>query len=228
MQHRAPLTEFDDADWYRLLDTNLEQRVPGRPRGSEADDAARPRQDHQHLLCAKRGGPRWDRRVLGHQGRAEDADQGHGDDLAGHGIQVNGLGPGYFETELTEALVADEQFSAWVRRRTPRPLGRCEGPGGAAVVPGQPGRGLRQRPHLVRRRRHAVSPVRRRNTRLRCLRRGRPAGSGLPPDGGSPPSSSRPGARLNRPRRLARASLTLTQRNQRRHRGDSGSPIIFS
>jgi len=35
-----------------------------------------------------------------------------------------------------------------------------------------------------------------------------------------------PGARLNRPRRLARASPTLTQRNQRRHHGDSGSPII--
>jgi hypothetical protein len=35
-----------------------------------------------------------------------------------------------------------------------------------------------------------------------------------------------PGARLNRPRRLARASPTLTQRNQRRRHGDSGSPII--
>ena len=40
-------------------------------------------------------------------------------DLAPAGIQVNGLGPGYFETELTAALVADEQFSAWVRTRTP-------------------------------------------------------------------------------------------------------------
>jgi len=40
-------------------------------------------------------------------------------DLAGHGIQVNAIGPGYFATELTKALVADPEFSDWVRRRTP-------------------------------------------------------------------------------------------------------------
>jgi gluconate 5-dehydrogenase len=40
-------------------------------------------------------------------------------DLAPAGIQVNALGPGYIETELTAALVADEAFSAWVRGRTP-------------------------------------------------------------------------------------------------------------
>ena len=31
-------------------------------------------------------------------------------DLAPRGIQVNGIGPGYFATELTAALVADEDF----------------------------------------------------------------------------------------------------------------------
>ncbi len=35
------------------------------------------------------------------------------------GVQVNGLCPGYFATELTQALVADEEFSAWVGKRTP-------------------------------------------------------------------------------------------------------------
>jgi gluconate 5-dehydrogenase len=40
-------------------------------------------------------------------------------DLAPHGIQVNTLAPGYFATELTRALVEDEEFSAWVARRTP-------------------------------------------------------------------------------------------------------------
>ncbi len=40
-------------------------------------------------------------------------------DLGPSGIQVNAIGPGYFATDLTAALVADEAFSAWVRTRTP-------------------------------------------------------------------------------------------------------------
>jgi len=35
------------------------------------------------------------------------------------GVQANAIGPGYFETDLTRALVEDEQFSSWVRGRTP-------------------------------------------------------------------------------------------------------------
>ena len=35
------------------------------------------------------------------------------------GIQVNALAPGYFATELTQALVDDAAFSEWVRTRTP-------------------------------------------------------------------------------------------------------------
>ncbi|MBL8310586.1 MAG: SDR family oxidoreductase [Burkholderiales bacterium] len=40
-------------------------------------------------------------------------------ELAKHGIQVNGLGPGYFDTELTQALVQDAAFTAWLKQRTP-------------------------------------------------------------------------------------------------------------
>jgi gluconate 5-dehydrogenase len=38
---------------------------------------------------------------------------------ARHGIQANGIGPGYFRTELTEPLQRDAEFDAWVRRRVP-------------------------------------------------------------------------------------------------------------
>jgi gluconate 5-dehydrogenase len=38
---------------------------------------------------------------------------------APHGIQVNGLGPGYIATELTRPLREDPAFDAWIRGRTP-------------------------------------------------------------------------------------------------------------
>ena len=40
-------------------------------------------------------------------------------ELAPHGIQVNAIAPGYFATELNRALLDDEAFDAWVRKRTP-------------------------------------------------------------------------------------------------------------
>ena len=40
-------------------------------------------------------------------------------ELAKYGIQVNGLGPGYFDTELTQALVHDAAFTSWLKQRTP-------------------------------------------------------------------------------------------------------------
>jgi gluconate 5-dehydrogenase len=43
-------------------------------------------------------------------------------DWGKHGIRVNGIGPGYFKTELNQALVADQAFSNWLAGRTP--LGR--------------------------------------------------------------------------------------------------------
>jgi gluconate 5-dehydrogenase len=38
---------------------------------------------------------------------------------AKHNIQVNGIGPGYFRTEMTRPLYEDEAFDAWLRARTP-------------------------------------------------------------------------------------------------------------
>ncbi len=40
-------------------------------------------------------------------------------ELAKLGIQVNGLGPGYFDTELTQALVQNAEFTGWLKQRTP-------------------------------------------------------------------------------------------------------------
>ncbi|MFB4193868.1 SDR family oxidoreductase [Streptomyces carpaticus] len=118
-QRRAPFTDFTDEDWRGLLDTNLTSAfLVGRevarrmvPRGqgkiinicSLQSEAVRP---GIAPYSATKGGLKM-------------LTKGMCADLGPSGIQVNGIGPGYFDTELTSALVADEEFSAWVRKRTP-------------------------------------------------------------------------------------------------------------
>lgn len=38
---------------------------------------------------------------------------------APHGLNVNGIGPGYFKTELNRALTENPEFDVWVKKRTP-------------------------------------------------------------------------------------------------------------
>ena len=45
---------------------------------------------------------------------------------APHNIQINGIGPGYFETEMTRPLRENREFDTWLRSRTP--AGRCGKP----------------------------------------------------------------------------------------------------
>jgi gluconate 5-dehydrogenase len=53
---------------------------------------------------------------------------------AKHNLQINGIGPGYFETELTKPLVENPEFNKWICSRTPAGRwGRPEELAGAAV-----------------------------------------------------------------------------------------------
>lgn len=45
--------------------------------------------------------------------------KGMATDWAKHGLQCNAIAPGYFDTPLNAALVADTEFSAWLEKRTP-------------------------------------------------------------------------------------------------------------
>lgn len=40
-------------------------------------------------------------------------------ELARYNIQVNGIAPGYFKTEMTQALADNAEFTAWLTKRTP-------------------------------------------------------------------------------------------------------------
>ena len=55
-------------------------------------------------------------------------------EIAPHNVQVNGIAPGFFKTEMNAPLIDDAEFSAWVEQRTP--AGRWGDPpeiAGAAV-----------------------------------------------------------------------------------------------
>ncbi len=45
--------------------------------------------------------------------------KGMATDWAKYGLQCNAIAPGYFDTPLNAALVADADFSAWLEKRTP-------------------------------------------------------------------------------------------------------------
>ncbi|WGF89859.1 SDR family oxidoreductase [Marinivivus vitaminiproducens] len=122
MQHRTPLEDFPEEAWHRLVRTNLDsvffvgqtvaRHMIARGRGKIVN------------VCSVQS-------ELGRPGIAPYAatkgavkmlTKGMAIDWGKHGIQVNGLGPGYFKTPLNQALVDDPAFSAWLAKRTP--LGR--------------------------------------------------------------------------------------------------------
>ncbi|HLS15089.1 MAG TPA: glucose 1-dehydrogenase [Beutenbergiaceae bacterium] len=119
MQRRSTFNEFDPIDWDQLIAANLSsvfyvsravtpamaQRGSGKVIniGSVMSKLARPT---IAPYGASKGGV-----VLLTQGMAAD--------LAQSNIQVNALSPGYFATEMNEALVGDEKFSEWIAGRTP-------------------------------------------------------------------------------------------------------------
>ncbi|WP_019059162.1 SDR family oxidoreductase [Streptomyces prunicolor] len=119
MQLRAPLLEFTDSDWHRIIDTNLTSAfLVGR-------ETARRMTERGHgkiiNICSLQSevvrpgiAP-----YAATKGALKMLTKGMCADWGPSGVQVNGLGPGYIETELTQPLVQDEEFSAWVRKRTP-------------------------------------------------------------------------------------------------------------
>ena len=82
--------------------------------------------------------------------------RGMATDWAKHGLNVNGIAPGYFKTELNAALIADAEFNAWVEKRTPMGRwGELAELGRRRRLPRLRRRQLRQRTHpLCRRRLH--------------------------------------------------------------------------
>ena len=118
-QHRAPFLQFPDEDWYRLLDTNLSSAfLVGREVGRRMAPRGRGKIVNVTSLQSEVARPGI-APYAATKGALTMLTKGMCADLAPAGIQVNALGPGYIETELTAALVADADFTTWVVGRTP-------------------------------------------------------------------------------------------------------------
>ncbi len=134
IQRRAPLQDFAEETWHEIVHANLDSVF------FVGQAVAR------HMIARKRGkivnvcsvqselGRPGIAPYAATKGAVKMLTKGMCADWARFGLQVNGLGPGYFETELTRALVEDAAFSAWLCNRTPAGRwGRVEELAGAAI-----------------------------------------------------------------------------------------------
>jgi len=122
MQRRGPLEDYPEETWDLLMRTNLDsvffvskavaKRMIPRKRGKIINICS-----VQSELGRPGIAP-----YTASKGAVKMLTKGMAIDWGKHGIQVNGLGPGYFKTELNKALVEDPAFSSWLAGRTP--LGR--------------------------------------------------------------------------------------------------------
>ena len=120
MQHRTPLEDFDPADFERLMATNVtsvfnvgqacSRHMIARGAGKIINIAS-----VQTALARPGIAP-----YVASKGAVANLTKGMATDWAPKGLNVNAIAPGYFDTELTAALVADPEFTAWISRRAPQ------------------------------------------------------------------------------------------------------------
>ena len=134
MQLRGAFAEYPTEAWQRITSTNIDsvffvgravaQRMIPRKQGKIINVCS-----VQSELGRPNIAP-----YAATKGAVKMLTKGMAIDLGKHGIQVNGLGPGYFKTELTASLVSDATFTAWLAAHTPAGRwGEVDELGGAVV-----------------------------------------------------------------------------------------------
>ena len=119
MQHRAALEDFPADAFERLLQTNIAsvfhvgqavaRHMIARKAGKIINVAS-----VQTAMARPGIAP-----YTATKGAVGNLTKGMATDWAKYGLQCNALAPGYFDTPLNAALVADATFSAWLEKRTP-------------------------------------------------------------------------------------------------------------
>jgi gluconate 5-dehydrogenase len=134
IQHRAPLQDFPAEAFERLLQTNVAsvfhvgqavaRHMIARGRGRIINIAS-----VQTALARPGIAP-----YTATKGAVGNLTKGMATDWARHGLTCNAIAPGYFETPLNAALMADPEFDAWLKKRTPAGRwGRVEELKGACI-----------------------------------------------------------------------------------------------
>lgn len=134
MQLRMPLQDFSVEDWQRVMRTNIDSVfLVGQAVARKMIERGRGKIINICSVQSEIGRPNI-APYMASKGAVKMLTKGMAIDWGPHGIQVNGLGPGYFKTDLNEALVNDEKFSVWLTGRTPsRRWGEVAELAGAAV-----------------------------------------------------------------------------------------------
>lgn len=119
MQHRTELENFPADAFERLLQTNVAsvfhvgqavaRHMIGRGAGKIINIAS-----VQTSLARPGIAP-----YTATKGAVGNLTKGMATDWAKHGLQCNAIAPGYFDTPLNAALVADPEFTTWLEKRTP-------------------------------------------------------------------------------------------------------------
>ncbi len=119
VQRRQPLTEFSPDHWRQLMAINLDavflmgqavaRRMVPRGRGKIVNTASATSELARPTIAP----------YVASKGAVKMLTKAMCAEWAAHGIQVNGIGPGYFKTELNRALFEDPEFTTWVAKRTP-------------------------------------------------------------------------------------------------------------
>ena len=134
MTRRGAFHELSTADWQAVLRTNVDSLfVVGQVVARRMVARGRGRIINTCSVMSELGRPGTSAYTAS-KGAVKMLTKAMAIDLGPHGINVNGIGPGYFRTDLTAALAADPAFSSWLVGRTPsRRWGEVEDLAGAAV-----------------------------------------------------------------------------------------------
>ncbi len=134
IQRRGPLEDFPAETWHEVMRTNLDAVFFA---GQAVARYMIPRKSGKIInVCSVQSelGRPSIAPYAASKGAVKMLTKGMCADWARHGLQINGLGPGYFATELTQALVDNAEFSDWLCKRTPAGRwGKVEELGGAIV-----------------------------------------------------------------------------------------------